>query len=94
MTRRFSRWWIVPAVASFAVGCANKTDSTQAPPPAAGPEKAVVSNTAPTKPGAAAPGSDPATPAVELKETTVAGLEHAVRSQRGKVVLLDVWFFG
>ncbi|MGL6095070.1 MAG: TlpA family protein disulfide reductase [Fimbriiglobus sp.] len=48
----------------------------------------------------ASPPADPdsqlptATRPVELTEVSVAGLDAAVRENRGKVVLLDVWFLG
>jgi hypothetical protein len=35
-----------------------------------------------------------AAPAVTLAEVSVAGLEAAIAEQKGKVVLLDVWFLG
>ena len=36
----------------------------------------------------------PAVAGVELTEVTYQGLDAAMKEQRGKVVMVDVWFYG
>ena len=85
------RGWVAPAILALAAaGCGG--GSTTAPPPADG----TIETAPPPKPAAAAtqtPPTDPAA-AVQLTEVSVAEWEAAIAARKGKVVLVDVWFYG